>query len=148
MKEILTLWKPEDKILFSRLSGTISMEDNIKWEKDLYSESEKISEGGVFKLLLDVCGYEFDSITTHKLHRRIIPFFLARNNYFQAILEQEDLAELKKTTVAGKRKCVAVAIIHHDPEKMKNLDEAHGTASERYLSSYSEGHDWIKSIQL
>jgi len=132
----------------SRLSGVINIEDNIRWKNGLYNEHGKIEENGLFKLLLDVRGYEFESIEAHKFHRRIIPFFLSENNLSLAMLTAADMAELEKAARPGGGMCAAVAMIHHDREKMENLDRTYGTAMDRYFHDYNEGYGWLLGIKL
>ena len=133
-------------MLYSRLSGVIGIEENILWKRGLYLEHGKIEKNGIFKMALDVRGYEFANIEAHKFHRTIIPFFLAENNLTLSTLIDDDLVELKKGAQPCGKKCLAVAMIHHDLEKMENLDRTYGTATERYFHDYDEGYAWIRGI--
>lgn len=147
MAEILNEWNPDKAIFISRLSGLATLEDNLLWKAGLESVSGKIEATAFFKLCLDVRGYEFDSVQTHKFHREIIPRFLARHRFTLSFLSNKEITEISKNLKLESKTCIAVAMIHHDREKMNKLNEMYGKPNEGYFSNYTQGAEWIERIR-
>ena len=60
-------------LLTTRLTGVVTTEDVQRWKESLERDAAAIPDGGTFKLLLDLCGYEPADIEAHKAMRAVIP---------------------------------------------------------------------------
>lgn len=138
-------WDAERCLLVTRLQGMTSLEDVRRWKDSLSRALGRIAEGGTFRLLVDLFGYEYAILTVHKEMRSIVPLMLAAHGFRTALLDLFDRVDLPTTRTRGIT-CVAVAHVNHDVDKMAEYDRRLGRANERFFSDSNTAQDWIQSL--
>jgi hypothetical protein len=131
-------------ILTTRLTGVVTTEDVQRWKESLERDAAAIPDGGTFKLLLDLRGYEPADIEAHKAMRVVIPLFLADYGLRPALLDLFPGSELPLRNLRGIT-CTAFANVHHDAAKMQNYEERVGRANQRFFTDAGEARAWLET---
>jgi hypothetical protein len=134
----------EDLIMLitTRLTGTITTADVQHWKESLERDVRNVPDGGTFKLLLDLCGYDPADTEAHKAMRVVIPLFLADYGFRTALLDLFPGTELPLRNLRGVT-CTAFANVHHDESKMKSYEEKLSRETERFFTDIDEAERWI-----
>jgi hypothetical protein len=106
-------WDAADDVLISRLSGVVSVADVERWKVGLAAAVAAISDGGSFRPLSDLSGYEPAGLEAYKAMRTAIPLLLAEHGFRTGLADIVGAEEPPITTTRGIT-CVAVAYVHHD----------------------------------
>ncbi len=142
---IQTEWRPVEQILLTRVAGILRQEQVEEWERDLERTSRQIPKNLTFVMLVDIRGYEVSEQEreVHQLQRIIIPTFLARHGFEVGFFRLFDV----RNTIPidpDRARCVAVAHVHHDCEKMALYNQNLGRATERFFCNLSDAEEWLR----
>lgn len=132
-------------ILTTRLTGTVTTADVARWKESLARDAEQIPDGGTFRLLLDLRGYEPADPDAHKAMRVVIPLFLADYGFRTALLDLFPGTELPLHNLRGIT-CTAFANVHHDATKMATYEERLARANEHYFTDADAARAWLESL--
>ncbi len=138
-------WDAGQRVLETRLSGDAGVAEVERWRAGLAAELARLSDGMEFKLLSDVNGFEPSDMAAHRAMRTVVPELLAAHGMRPALLAEASRDEAATLTVAAKpkAKCVAHASVHHDPEKMRDLEARLGNAEQRFFSERGLAERWL-----
>ena len=138
-----TDWHPDDTLLVTRITGTLSLGDVQAWQYDLDQHAARLP--ATFKLLVDLRGYEVSDQApeVHRLQREVIPLFLARHGVIVGFF---DLFGTTPSDLPATRqaRCIAVAHVHHDAAKMALYNERLGRPEERFFTDPAEARAWLQ----
>ncbi|MBD2072557.1 hypothetical protein H6F86_01225 [Phormidium sp. FACHB-592] len=145
MTEIMhTTWNPTEQILRTRISGVLNQEQVEAWEQSLEQMSRQIPKHLNFTMLVDIQGYEVSEQdkAVHQQQRVVIPTFLARHGFEVGFFR---LFEVQNTIPPSpdRARCVAVAHVHHDCNKMALYNQNLGRSNERFFCQLSEAEAWL-----
>ena len=130
-------------LLIAELHGTVAAADVERWRRDLEAQVAAVPDGGGFKLLVDLTGYEPVDLDAHKAMRTIVPELLARHGMRPAVVDLfAEASDPEVTTVRGVR-CVKFANVHHDAAKMADYERRIGREDQRFFSSRKEAERWL-----
>ena len=139
-------WLPEKKLLLTELSGKVTIHDIERWETSLYRALDKIEDGGVFKIFVDLVGFQAINIEAHKRYRDIIPLALAEYGWRVGYLNLfEEAAGLKLSNKRGVS-CVGAAHAHHDATKIEKYQSMFGTEREQFFTDPAQAREWIEQL--
>ncbi|HWQ12941.1 MAG TPA: hypothetical protein VNL77_09075 [Roseiflexaceae bacterium] len=145
MGNITTTWDATEGLLISRLTGKADVADVRRWEEGLMAALARIPDGTTFKLLSGLFGYEPADLDAHKAMRTVIPLLLTTHGFRTGLV---DIVGAEEPTLTTTRRimCVAVAHVHHDPDKMALYQERVGRANERFFTDYGAAHAWLSQV--
>lgn len=144
---IYSKWDQKNKLFYTRISGLIGFDEVNKWEAGMLKESQNIPSDTQFKFLVDEQNYQFKDIEVHKFKRDVMPKFLATFGFKLSVLSEEDKKILDESVTTNDKniRCIAVAMVHHDKEKMQAIDHEFGQENEKYLSNMETAKNWLKN---
>ena len=118
-----------------------------EWRNTLEEAVGRIPDGGTFKLLVDLRGYEAsEDPVAHQEMRAVVPLLLARHGLRTAVLELFPEAKVEIRTERGVR-CIAAAYVHHDVNKMAAYNEQLAPSNERFFTDREEAERWLTNIR-
>jgi len=132
-------------MLTTRLTGTVTTDDVQRWKESLVRDAASVPDGGTFRLLLDLRGYEPANTDAHKAMRVVIPLFLADYGFRTALLDLFPGTELPLRNLRGIT-CTAFANVHHDPTKMSEYERKLARANERFFTDVDEARAWLEGL--
>lgn len=132
-------------VLTTRLSGTVTTSDVTGWIDGLWETVGMVPTGGTFRLLFDLTGYESASIDAHQSMRNVIPQLLADHGLRPAYLDLFDDQPEMDIAPQPRVRCVALANVHHNEERMQDYQLRAGKPEQRFLSDRAEAVRWIGS---
>ncbi|HEX6096444.1 MAG TPA: STAS/SEC14 domain-containing protein [Thermoanaerobaculia bacterium] len=132
-------------ILTTRLTGITTTDDVRRWKESLERDAANVPDGGTFKLLLDLRGYEPADVDAHKAMRVVIPLFLAGYGFRTALLDLFPGTELRLQNLRGIT-CTAFANVHHDATKMQSYEESLARGNERYFTDVEAARVWLERV--
>jgi hypothetical protein len=147
MKTIESYWDAANHLLFTRLQGMVDSADVAHWKTLLDAALAQIEYHSRFKVLVDLSHYEYASLDAHKSMRVVIPLRLAQYGLRTRLLDLVEAGELELQRTRGIR-CVAVAHVHHDAEKMTLYQAQVGSANEGFFSDADQAETWIRALML
>ncbi len=147
LKTVGSSWDAERRLLITRLQGKVHSEDIYRWETSLQCGLDRIEDNKTFKTILDLYGYEPDSIEVHKKMRTVAPLTLAMYGFRTALLDINDPIDFPIQKTRG-ISCVAVAHIHHEEFKMETYDQEIGRANERFFTDFNKAELWVNTINV
>jgi hypothetical protein len=143
-KKISTNWYKFNKLLVTEISGKVNLEDVIVWEKSLYKTLEKIEDNTGFKVLVNLHGFQPESIEVHKRFRTIIPAAMADYGWKVGYVNLfEEAANMKIRSTRGIH-CFAAAHVHEDSGKIEHYEYLFGKNNEHFFTDYEKALDWIR----
>ena len=144
MKITETHWDAEQALLVTRLQGVVEATAVEHWVDTLQSTLARLADNTSFKLIVDLYGYEPQTMSAHKAMRTVIPLTLARYGFRTALLDLFEGAELPVAQERGIQ-CTAVAHVHHEVDKMTEYEHRLGRATERFFTDYEQAEAWIRT---
>lgn len=140
-----TTWSPADGILRTRLSGVLRPDELRDWSDGLERASREIGSGTPFAMLVDLRGYEVgeQDPEIHRVQREIVPTFLARHGFEVGFFRMYEVENTIPPDPSLGR-CVAVAHVHHDRNKLELYNERIATARERFFWDAEEAERWLR----
>jgi hypothetical protein len=142
-------WDPTRSILRTRFSGPAGIAQVVSWRAGLYAAAAAIPARTVFKLLVDLRGYQVGSMdpSVHKVQRDVIPLFLATYHFRTGFI---DFFGVKGEVIPIKEdaRCIAVAHVHHEGPKVELYRQTLGRENETFFSQIQEAEAWISATPL
>jgi hypothetical protein len=140
--ETESTWDAARRLLVTRLQGHVGVEDVRRWVDSLHAALGQIEDNSVFKLLVDLRGYDSATLDAHKQMRVVVPGVLARHGFRTALLDLFDPVDVPLTRTRGIT-CVAVAHVHHNADEMAEYDRRLCRANERFFTDPVLAERWI-----
>lgn len=116
-KLIEVKWYSANQLIVAKISGKLNREDIELWKDSLLNVVNNLPDNTVFKIMVDLHGFEADDMEVNKQFRTINPLLLADYNYRIGYLDMfpETNVELKQTRGIS---CISMANIHRNADKM------------------------------
>ncbi|MEJ8843685.1 hypothetical protein WG954_14940 [Lacibacter sp. H375] len=144
MEKIIDVkWHSSQQMLVAKLSGKLNAEDIRHWNNLLLGAMDNLNDNSVFKIVVDLHGFEAEDMEVHKQFRTIIPALLADYNYRIGYLDMFPEANIELKQTRGIR-CIAMANVHHNAEKMLDYQTRFGNEHEHYFTESDMALAWIK----
>jgi hypothetical protein len=132
-------------LLITRLSSPVTVDEIREWKASLEREVAKIPDGGTFKLLADLRGYDFSlNAPAHQEMRVVLPLLLARHGLRTALLDLFPESTVEVTAERGVT-CTAAAYVHHNVEKMATFNENLERPREEFSTDRVAAEAWIRA---
>jgi hypothetical protein len=127
----------DGRVLRTELRGKVTTGEVERWRAALDHAIASMPRGTNFGLLVDLRGYEPESIEAHKEMRTVIPRFLVAHGMRPALLDL--FPETPRPTISARAavRCCALALVHHHPEDLNEPEQRSFTdrvAAERWLA--------------
>jgi hypothetical protein len=140
-----SLWDAQHRLLITRLTGDVSVEDVARWQAGLYQTLDQIEENSRFLLLSDLTDYAPHDMAAHKAMRTVVPLLLAAYGMRPALLDLFPEAEIAVTLTRSIR-CCAHAHVHHDADKMAGYERALARPNQRFFDDVASARRWLLSF--
>ncbi|TGM57812.1 hypothetical protein [Leptospira adleri] len=148
MAKTTTRWISEKQLISTTLSGKVKMEDVELWEKRLLESIDQIPENAVFKILVNLHGFEAANMEAHKRFRTVIPGVLSDYGWKVGYLNLfEESEQMTFRNLRGIR-CIAAAHVHQDETKINSYQEKFGRENERFYTDPKIAEAWITNPNL
>lgn len=143
-----TEWFPEQKLISTRIGGKVELEDVEKWEKSLMDSLDKIEDNGVFKIFVNLHGFEAADLNAHKRFRTIIPQTLSDYGWKVGYVDLfEESKQMSFRNIRGIR-CAAAVHVHQDATKIDSYEEKFGKENEHFYTDPFRAAEWIESYNI
>jgi hypothetical protein len=141
-------WYSDQHLIITCLTGLLSLDEIIVWEKSLYMALSEIPHQNTFKILVNLHGFTAENFDAHKRFRTIIPAVLADYGWKVGYVNLfEESAAITLTNHNGIQ-CVAAAHVHHDKSKIDKYSELFNSENEQFYTSPARAKTWIESIKM
>lgn len=131
-------------MIVSRITSPVTVADVRAWRASLEEELARVPDGGTFRLLVDMRGYEAgNNPEAHQEMRVTVPTLLARHGLRTAILNLFPEAKLDVTAERGVT-AEAVAYVHHDANKMAMYNDQLNPTRERFFTDRAAAEAWLQ----
>jgi hypothetical protein len=77
-KTISSDWYADQQLIITQISGDVTKQDVLHWEQTLYAALDRVADSGVFKIFINLHGFNAVNVDVHKYFRNIVPLTLAR----------------------------------------------------------------------
>lgn len=134
---------PSTGVLRTHLTGTVDVDDVAEWVAGLRLAVASVPDGGTFRLLVDLHGYEPASLDAHRDMRLVVPELLAAHGMAPAVAGLFEDAEPVPVTVERGVRCTAMANVHHDPEKMTRYADTVGGPEQQFFHDPAAAEAWL-----
>lgn len=140
---------PDKKLLITHISGDVDETDIQQWEKTLLNALDKIPQHSIFKIFVNLYGFNAMDIATHKRFRTIIPLTLAGYGWKTGYVDLfEDEAKNLQFHFTRGIQCVAAAHAHHDKIKMNLYESKFGKETEHFFNDPELALKWMETIEV
>lgn len=136
-------WDDTLSLLQTELKGPVTARDVQLWEKELQRELDLVPDGRMFRLLLDLHGFEPVDMEAHKAMRLVIPTILMNHGMRPAFADLFDDAGEITLKKERQRRCFAFANVHHDEHKMGQYEIKIGRADQRFFTDAGAARQWL-----
>ncbi|MBM9577904.1 hypothetical protein JWG45_12175 [Leptospira sp. 201903070] len=148
MTKTTTRWIPEKQLISTTISGKVEVQDVELWEKTLLETLEKIPDNGVFKIFVNLHGFEAANLEAHKRFRTIIPKVLSDYGWKVGYLNLfEESKQMQFRNLRGIR-CIGAVHVHQDETKINSYEEKFGRDNEHFYTDPKTAEDWISNLAL
>lgn len=148
MEKIIDVkWHSSHQMLVAKLSGKLNAEDVRHWNNLLLRATDNLHDNSVFKIVVDLHGFEAEDMEVHKQFRTIIPALLADYNYRIGYLDMFPEAKVELNQTRG-ISCIAMANVHHNVEKMLDYQTRFSKTHEQYFTETEPALAWIKNLNM
>jgi hypothetical protein len=142
---IYSHFEAETGLLTTRLDGSVQRADVAVWIDGLDAALAQIPDGGEFKLLVDLTGYEPADLGTQKAMRVVIPQTAAAYGLRSALLDLYPEAEITLTKTRAIT-CTALANVHHDSDKMTEYARLLDRERQRFFTGAAVARVWLLGL--
>ncbi|MBW0434515.1 hypothetical protein HGB47_12895 [Leptospira yasudae] len=143
-----TEWDPKQKLVTTKISGKVEIEDVEAWEKSLLDSLAQIPDNGTFKIFINLHGFEAANLEAHKRFRSIIPQILSDYGWKVGYVNLfEESKSMRFQNLRGIR-CLAAVHVHQDETKIGNYEEKFGKENEHFYTDPIRAKNWIESYVL
>lgn len=147
MKSTRSEWNSLIGVLRTDLTGAVTVDDVGVWREQLQGELGKIPDGSVFRMLLNLHGFEPESIEAHKAMRAVVPEILASHGMRPAYVDLfDEKPDVDIKTSRGIR-CAAFANVHHDEQKMASYQERIGKPNQKFFNDLASAETWLRDAE-
>ncbi|MBM9501243.1 hypothetical protein JWG44_13380 [Leptospira sp. 201903071] len=147
-KTTTTRWIPEKQLISTTIRGKMEVEDVELWERTLLDSLEQIPDNGVFKIFVNLHGFESANIEAHKRFRTIIPEVLSDYGWKVGYLDLfEESKQMRFRNHRGIR-CLGAVHVHQDKTKIDSYEEKFGRDNEHFYTDPQIAEEWISSLAL
>ena len=148
MEKIIDVkWHPANQLIVAKISGKLNREDIQRWEESMLYVVNNLPDNSLFKIVVDLDGFEAETMEVHKQFRTIIPLLLADYNYRVGYLDMFPEAKVELNQTRG-ISCIAMANVHHNVEKMLDYQTRFSKTHEQYFTETEPALAWIKNLNL
>ncbi|KQS32897.1 hypothetical protein [Dyadobacter sp. Leaf189] len=140
-------WYADQQLIITQISGDVAKQDVLHWEQTLYAALDQVAESGVFKIFVNLHGFNAVDLDAHKYFRSIIPLTLARYGWkvgYVAMFPEE--AEKLVITRNRNIQCIAAAHCHQDVTKMEKYESLYSSECEHFFTDSGEAEAWIRGV--
>jgi hypothetical protein len=143
-----TDWFPEEKIIDTRISGPVSVQDVILWEASLHHSLALIGDNTEFRIMIDMVGFEARDTEAHKRFRTVMPVTLSHYGWKIGYLElfEEEARDMRCIQTRGIQ-CIAAAHAHHDETKMGLYERSYSHDHEHYFTNADAARTWLRNLK-
>lgn len=147
MKSTKSEWDSLIGVLRTDLTGAVTVDDVSVWREQLRGELEKIPDGTTFRMLLNLHGFEPESIDAHKAMRTVVPEILISHGMRPAYIDLFD--EKPEVDIKNSRGilCTAFANVHHDEQKMASYEERIGKPNQKFFNNLASAETWLRDAE-
>ena len=144
-----TDWFSEEKTIDTRVCGPVSFDDIEQWEQSLQFALQQIENGGVFKIVVDLCGFSPIDMETHKRFRQVIPVTLTQYGWKVGYIDlfEEEAKKLQYTNTRN-IKCIAAAHVHQDETKIGLYERSYSRHNEHFFTDPAAARKWLKEFSI
>ena len=121
----------------TELRGKVTTGEVEHWRAALDHAVASMPRGTSFGLLVDLRGYEPESVQAHQEMRTVIPRFLVGHGMRPALLDLFPGTPGPTISARAAVRCCAFALVHHHPEDLNEPEQRSFTdrvAAERWLA--------------
>ncbi|TGL97520.1 hypothetical protein EHQ76_14625 [Leptospira barantonii] len=141
-------WSPEQKLISTRIGGKVTIRDVETWEESLKDSLAKIPDNGVFKILINLHGFEAENLEAHKRFRTVIPQILSDYGWKVGYVNLfEESKQMSFQNMRGIR-CLAAVHVHQDATKIDSYEEKFGKENEHFYTDPDRASEWIESYNI
>lgn len=140
-------WYADQQLIVTQLSGNVEKEDILHWEQTLNTALNQVADSGIFKIFVNLHGFNAVDLDVHKYFRSIVPLTLAHYGWkvgYVAMFPEE--AEKLVITRNRNIQCIAAAHCHHDATKMEKYETLYSSESEHFFTDAEEAAAWISGV--
>ncbi|GAB2792770.1 hypothetical protein GCM10027275_42130 [Rhabdobacter roseus] len=144
-----TNWYPEKRLIVTRISGNLDKNDIEQWEKGFKYVLGKVENNTLFKIFVDMHGFNAMSLDAHKRFRSVIPLTLAdygwKTGYVDLFEEEAKAIRYKNTRGI---QCVGAAHAHQDETKMALYESKFSSEREHFFLDPMQAMQWIENLEI
>lgn len=140
-------WYADQQLIITQISGDVEKEDVLYWEQTLQDALDRVADSGVFKIFVNLYGFNAVNLDVHKYFRSIVPLTLARYGWrvgYVAMFPEE--AEKMVVTRNRGIQCIAAAHCHQDTTKMEKYESLYSSNHEHFFTDTVVADTWIRSL--
>ena len=138
-------WSLPTGILTTHLTGPVGVADVLRWVADLHAALALVPDGGSFRLLLNLHGFDTANLLAHKAMRHVVPMILAHHGMRPAFVDLFDPQREVPITMERDVRCTAVANVHHDAAKMNRYEQTIAKPDQRFFTDLAEARRWLQA---
>lgn len=140
-------WLSNQNLILTRISGHATTKNVSNWEHSLLNALDQIPNNDVFKIMVDLHGFQAENFEVHKQFRTIIPTTLANYNWRVGYLDMFPESSISLISNRGIQ-CLAAVHVHQDETKIKNYDENFSRYNERFFTDPLTARKWIDEFEI
>jgi hypothetical protein len=140
-------WYADQQLIITQISGDVTIQDVLHWEQTLYTALDQVPDSAVFKIFVNLYGFNAASLDVHKYFRSIIPLTLACYGWkvgYVAMFPEE--AEKMVITRSRNIQCIAAAHCHQDATKMEKYESLYSSHTEHFFTDAAVAEAWIRGV--
>ncbi len=141
-------WYADQQLIITKISGDVEEKDVLLWEQTLHAALDRVADSGVFKIFVNMHGFNATDLDVHKYFRNIVPLTLARYGWkvgYVAMFPEE--AEKMVVTRNRNIQCIAAAHCHQDATKMEKYESLYSSEKEHFFTDAGVAVAWIRGLR-
>ncbi|KAA0990913.1 hypothetical protein [Dyadobacter aurulentus] len=138
-------WYADQQLIITQISGDVAKQDVLNWEQTLNAALDRVADSGVFKIFINLNGFNAVDLDVHRYFRSIIPLTLARYGWtvgYVAMFPED--AEKMVITRNRNIQCIAAAHCHQDSTKMEKYESLYSSDIEHFFTDAAVAESWIR----
>lgn len=140
-------WYADEQLIITQISGDIDKQDVIHWEQTLHAALDRVGDSGLFKIFINLHGFNAVNLDVHKHFRNIVPLTLACYGWKVGYVAMfPDEAEKIVITRNRNIQCVAAAHCHQDATKMEKYELLFSSNNEHFFTDVAVANAWIRGF--
>ena len=140
-------WYADQQLIITQISGDVTKQDVIHWEQTLNAALDRVADSGVFKIFVNLHGFNAVNLDVHKYFRNIVPLTLARYGWKVGYVAMFP-GEAEKMVITRNRniQCIAASHCHHDATKMEKYQSLYSSDREHFFTDSRLADAWIRGL--